>query len=155
MVLPRAICRLLETFISYQRELVYSFPGLLIFRHISETAYIQLSQEESLGMKDVDIQLALEVPRKHQRGGLKRHFLAHQDCHNPPALQSTPSFSQQMFKHSAEDKREMRRSQEPCHVQHNSNQLAAFTVFPQVADKQIQKNRLTSGDLSQTFTCHF
>lgn len=40
MVLPRAPRRLLETFISDQRELVYSFPGLLIFSHIPEAAYI-------------------------------------------------------------------------------------------------------------------
>jgi len=38
-VLSRAIHRLSGMFISDQSELLPSLPGLLIFRHISETAY--------------------------------------------------------------------------------------------------------------------
>lgn len=125
MVLPRAISRLLEMSISHQRELVYSFSGLLIFRYISETAYIWLSQEgyERCG----------DTTGKPQRGGLKRHLPALQDCHSTPALQPTLSFSHRVFKPSAEDKRESG-PWELCHIQHSSNQTTAFSAFSWVMD---------------------
>lgn len=69
-------------------------------------------------MKGVDVQLDLEFLGKQQRGGLKRHFPAHQGCHNTPSFQSTLSLSQQTFK-PFEGKREMRRPQDPSLVQHS------------------------------------
>lgn len=63
-------------------------------------------------MRGMDIQLALEIPAAQQRGGLKRHFPAHQDCHNTSSFQSTLSLSQQIFK-PIEGKRKMMRPWDP------------------------------------------
>lgn len=125
---PQRHPQALRDFISNQREVVYFFPGLLIFKDISESVCIWLSWEGYLGMKAVDIQLALEFPGKQQRGGLKRHFLAHQDCHNTSSFQSTLSLSQQIFK-PFEGKREMRRPREASGLQPRTAQpwLSALT----------------------------
>lgn len=138
MILPR------DT-ISNQREVVYFSPGLLIFKDISQAVCIWLSREGYLGMKGVDIQPALEFPGKQQRGGLKRHFPAHQDCHNTSSFQSTLSLSQQIFK-PFEGKREMRRPQEPSLVQHSLDCLLSHHPQPGISE------RPTSGDGCEIFS---